>query len=110
MEERMTICNMAIEGGARCGYINPDQITYDYLKGRDFAPKDWESAVNWWESIKSDADAVYDDVVVFDAGEIEPTVTWGITPGQGIGVNEVIPTPESLPASERAIAEKPINT
>jgi len=106
MEERMTICNMAIEGGARCGYINPDQITYDYLKGRDFAPKDWESAVNWWESIKSDADAVYDDVVVFDAGEIEPTVTWGITPGQGIGVNEVIPTPESLPASERAIAEE----
>jgi 3-isopropylmalate/(R)-2-methylmalate dehydratase large subunit len=108
MEERMTVCNMAIEGGARCGYVNPDQVTYDYLKGRDFAPKDvdWEQAVAWWESIKSDADAQYDDVVVFDAAEISPTVTWGITPGQGIGVNQSVPQPEELLEEDRFIAEE----
>ncbi len=106
MEERMTVCNMAIEGGARCGYVNPDQTTYDYLQGRDFAPKDrdWEQAVTWWHSLRSDPDAEYDDVVVFDAADIPPTVTWGITPGQGIGIDEPIPTPESLPEAERAIA------
>ncbi|TVP63318.1 MAG: 3-isopropylmalate dehydratase large subunit [Nodularia sp. (in: Bacteria)] len=108
MEERMTVCNMAIEGGARCGYVNPDQVTYDYLNGRDFAPKgaEWDKAVNWWESIKSDADAEYDDVVVFDAADISPTVTWGITPGQGIGVNQFIPKPEELLEEDRFIAEE----
>lgn len=108
MEERMTICNMSIEGGARCGYVNPDQVTYQYLKGRDFAPKDadWDKAVNWWNSIRSDADAEYDDLVTFDASEIAPTVTWGITPGQGIGVNESIPTPQSLPEEDKEIAEE----
>ena len=108
MEERMTVCNMAIEGGARCGYINPDQVTFEYLKGRDFAPQgaDWDKAVEWWTSIRSDEDAVYDDVVTFDAAEIAPTVTWGITPGQGIAVNEAIPTPDTLPESERAIAQE----
>ncbi|MDJ0649192.1 MAG: 3-isopropylmalate dehydratase large subunit [Xenococcaceae cyanobacterium MO_188.B19] len=108
MEERMTVCNMSIEGGARCGYINPDQVTFDYLKGKDFAPKgaDWDQAVEWWQSISSDADATYDDVVTFDATEIEPTVTWGITPGQGIGVSEAIPTPETIAENERAIAEE----
>ena len=108
MEERMTVCNMAIEGGARCGYVNPDQVTYDYLKGRDFAPKgaEWDKAVAWWESIKSDADAEYDDVVVFDAADISPTVTWGITPGQGIGVNQFIPKPEELLEEDRFVAEE----
>jgi 3-isopropylmalate/(R)-2-methylmalate dehydratase large subunit len=108
MEERMTVCNMAIEGGARCGYINPDEVTFEYLKGRDFAPKgaDWDKAVEWWTSIRSDEDAVYDDVVTFDATEIAPTVTWGITPGQGIAVNEVVPTPDTLPESEKAIAQE----
>ncbi|MBW4610571.1 MAG: 3-isopropylmalate dehydratase large subunit [Hassallia sp. WJT32-NPBG1] len=108
MEERMTVCNMSIEGGARCGYINPDQVTYEYLKDRDFAPKgtDWDKAVAWWESIRSDVDAEYDDVVSFDAAEIPPTVTWGITPGQGIGVNQAIPTPEELPADDRTLAEE----
>jgi len=108
MEERMTVCNMSIEGGARCGYINPDQVTYEYLKDRDFAPKgtDWDKAVAWWESIRSDVDAEYDDVVSFDAAEIPPTVTWGITPGQGIGVNQAIPTPDELPADDRTLAEE----
>ncbi|MGK7886165.1 MAG: 3-isopropylmalate dehydratase large subunit [Crocosphaera sp.] len=108
MEERMTVCNMSIEGGARCGYINPDDVTFDYLKGRDFAPTgdEWEKAVSWWRSMASDADAEYDDIVTFDAAEIEPTVTWGITPGQGIGINEPVPTPESLPESDRAIAQE----
>ncbi|WP_448573265.1 3-isopropylmalate dehydratase large subunit [Trichothermofontia sp.] len=106
MEERMTVCNMAIEGGARCGYVNPDQVTFDYLKGRDFAPQgaDWDKAVAWWQQIASDADAEYDDVVVIDAAEIAPTVTWGITPGQGIGVDECVPMPADLPEAERAIA------
>ncbi len=108
MEERMTVCNMSIEGGARCGYVNPDPITFDYLQGREFAPKgaDWDAAVAWWTSVRSDADAEYDDVVVFDAAEIEPTVTWGITPGQGIGVTETIPTVEELDEGDRSIAKE----
>ena len=108
MEERMTVCNMSIEGGARCGYINPDQVTFDYLQGRDAAPKaaDWDSAISWWNSIASDRDADYDDVVVFNAAEISPTITWGITPGQGIGVTESVPTPEQMVEEERAIAEE----
>lgn len=108
MEERMTVCNMAIEGGARCGYVNPDQITYDYLKNRDFAPKDadWEKAVTWWDSLSSHADAEYDDVVIFNAEDIPPTVTWGITPGQGIGVDEKVPTAAELLEEDRFIAEE----
>ncbi|NJP09946.1 MAG: 3-isopropylmalate dehydratase large subunit [Leptolyngbyaceae cyanobacterium RU_5_1] len=108
MEERMTICNMSIEGGARCGYINPDQVTFDYLQGRDFAPKDvdWDKALAWWKSIASDSDAEYDDVVVFDAEDIAPTVTWGITPGQGIAITERVPTAAEMPTDERAIAEE----
>jgi 3-isopropylmalate/(R)-2-methylmalate dehydratase large subunit len=107
MEERMTVCNMAIEGGARCGYVNPDQVTFDYLKDREFAPKaaNWEKAIAWWKSLKSDADAVYDDVVVFESADIAPTITWGITPGQGIGINETIPIAELLPEAERPIAQ-----
>jgi 3-isopropylmalate/(R)-2-methylmalate dehydratase large subunit len=106
MEERMTLCNMAIEAGARCGYVNPDAITFEYLKGRDFAPTgpDWDQAVAWWTSLQSEPDALYDDLVVFDAAQIPPTVTWGITPGQGIGIDEAIPTPESLSPAEQAIA------
>lgn len=108
MEERMTVCNMAIEGGARCGYVNPDAVTFEYLKGRDFTPKgaDWDKAVAWWTGLRSDADAVYDDVVTFDAADIAPTVTWGITPGQGIAVDEAIPVMDTLPEAERPIAEE----
>lgn len=106
MEERMTVCNMSIEGGARCGYINPDETTYNYLKDKDFAPKGekWEEAVKWWDSIRSDNNAEYDDIVIFNASDIEPTVTWGITPEQGIGINESLPTLEALTESQREIA------
>ncbi len=108
MEERMTICNMAIEGGARCGYINPDKTTYEYLKGKLHAPKDeqWNRAINWWESLASDSNAKFDDEVIFDASKIAPTVTWGITPAQGISINERIPVLESLDQSERLLAKE----
>ena len=108
MEERMTLCNMAIEGGARCGYVNPDQTTFDYLAGRPEAPQGeaWDRAVQWWRSLASNADASFDDEVRFDAAAIAPTVTWGITPGQGIGVDETVPTPEQLDPADRPIAEE----
>ncbi len=108
MEERMTVCNMAIEGGARCGYVNPDQVTFNYLEGRDFAPKgdDWNKAVDWWTSLRSDADADYDDVVKFDAADIEPTITWGITPDQGIGVSEAVPTADSFAEADQPLIQE----
>ena len=108
MEGRMTVCNMAIEGGARCGYINPDQTTFDYLQGRDHAPQgaDWDRAVTWWSSIASDTDAQYDDVVVFDAADIEPMVTWGITPGQGLGISATVPTLDDQPADDRVLTQE----
>lgn len=93
MEERMTVCNMSIEGGARVGYVNPDEKTYEFLKGRELSPEGeaWDRAVAYWNSIRSDEDASYDDVVVIDASEIAPTVTWGINPAQAIGVDEKVP-------------------
>ena len=108
MEERMTICNMAIEGGARCGYVNPDQVTFDYIQGRPHAPtgEAWDRAVQWWQSLGTEPDAVVDDEVVFDAAAIVPTVTWGITPGQGLGIDQTIPTLDELDPSERPIAEE----
>ncbi len=95
MEERMTVCNMAIEGGARCGYVNPDQTTFDFLEGRPYSPKGdaWTQRVEYWKSLVSDEDAEYDDVVEINAADIEPTVTWGISPDQGIGIGESIPDP-----------------
>ena len=97
MEERMTVCNMSIEGGARVGYVNPDETTFEYLKGRKYCPKDsdFDRAVERWKNFASDTDCQYDDIVAIDANEIQPTVTWGITPGQGIGIDECIPTIES---------------
>ena len=102
MEERMTVCNMSIEGGARCGYVNPDQTTFDYLEGKPYAPKadEWEIAVENWKLFVSDADCVYDDVVNFDAADIEPTVTWGISPDHGVGVSELIPDPSKAETPE----------
>ena len=108
MEQRMTLCNMAIEGGARCGYVNPDQTTFDYLEGRPHAPSGaaWDAAVDWWRSLATNADAAVDDEVVFDATVIAPTVTWGITPGQGLGIDECIPSLTMLDPGERPIAKE----
>ena len=107
-EERMTVCNMSIEGGARVGYVNPDQTTFDYLRGRPYAPSqaDYDAAVARWKSFASDPDAKYDDIVKYDAADIGPTVTWGINPGQAIFIDETIPTPEELPEKDRSTAEE----
>ncbi len=104
LEERMTVCNMSIEGGARCGYVNPDETTFAYLKGRAYAPKNWDEAVERWEGLRSDPDCVYDDVVNIRAEDILPTVTWGITPGQAVFIDQNIPYPEDLPEKDRATA------
>jgi len=94
MEERMTVCNMSIEGGARCGYVNPDHKTFAYLKGRPYSPTGvaWDEAVRRWESFASDPDCPYDDRIVFRAEEIAPSITWGISPDQGAFIDETIPT------------------
>jgi 3-isopropylmalate/(R)-2-methylmalate dehydratase large subunit len=111
MDERMTVCNMSIEGGARCGYINPDAATYEYLKGRDFSPKgaDWDKAVAYWESVRSDEDAVYDDKVVYRAQDIPPMITYGITPGQAIGVDESIPMMESFSDVDKPVIQEALD-
>lgn len=98
MEGRMTVCNMAIELGAKAGMIAPDQTTIDYIRGKEFAPKGeaLEQAIAYWQSLKSDADAKFDAEVVLDAADIAPQVTWGTNPGQVIAVNEPIPAPESF--------------
>jgi 3-isopropylmalate/(R)-2-methylmalate dehydratase large subunit len=97
MEGRLTLCNMAIEGGARVGYVNPDHKTYDYLKNRLFSPKgeDWNKSLQYWQSIKTDEDAQFDDIKSFNASDIEPMVTWGITPEQAISVSNIIPKPQN---------------
>ncbi|MGE3314417.1 MAG: 3-isopropylmalate dehydratase large subunit [Planctomycetaceae bacterium] len=108
MEERMTVCNMSIEGGARCGYINPDQTTVDYLRGRPLAPQgaEFEKAAKWWLSLASGPDAEFDDEYVIDAADIEPTVTWGINPAQSVGITENIPAVSAFPEEEqKGIAE-----
>ncbi len=96
MEERMTVCNLSIEMGARGGMIAPDEITFEYCKGREFAPKgeDWEKAVAYWRTLKSDDDAVFDKEINFDASDIEPRITFGTNPGMGIGISEAIPAPD----------------
>ena len=105
-EERMTVCNMAIEGGARVGYVNPDEITFEYLRGRPYSPKgiEWDASVTRWKATASDPDCVYDDVVNFKAEDILPTVTWGITPAQAVFIDEAIPYPNDLPEKDRATA------
>ncbi len=107
MEERMTVCNMSIEGGARCGYINPDATTFEFLRGRERVPNgvDFDAAVARWRSYASDADAEYDDVVVIDGSAIEPTVTWGVTPGQAISIGERIPNPALVEGLDQELME-----
>ncbi|NAX46446.1 3-isopropylmalate dehydratase large subunit, partial [Photobacterium halotolerans] len=109
MEGRMTVCNMAIELGAKAGLIAPDQTTFDYIQGRNFAPTgaEFEAAVAYWQTLKSDPDAQFDHVVTLDAKDIKPQVTWGTNPGQVIAIDEPIPAPDSFSdAVERASAAK----
>ncbi|MEN9292477.1 MAG: 3-isopropylmalate/(R)-2-methylmalate dehydratase large subunit [Actinomycetota bacterium] len=109
MEARMTICNMSIEAGARAGLIAPDQTTFDYIKGRPHAPTgaDWDAAVEYWKTLKSDDDAKFDKEIYLNADELSPFVTWGTNPGQGIPLNEAVPNPESFSdAEERTAAQR----
>jgi 3-isopropylmalate/(R)-2-methylmalate dehydratase large subunit len=103
MDARMTVCNMSVEGGARAGYINPDETTYRYLEGRAFAPQGdaFTAAREWWASMASDPDASYDDEVRMDGSRVEPMVTWGINPGQSVGIGERVPAADSVPPDER---------
>ncbi|MFC4989951.1 MULTISPECIES: 3-isopropylmalate dehydratase large subunit [Saliphagus] len=109
MEGRMSICNMSIEGGARAGYVNPDETTYEWLAETDaFAddPDRFDELKPYWESIRSDEDAEYDDVVTIDGSSLEPVVTWGTTPGQGVGITQPIPHPDDLPEDKRDTARR----
>jgi len=112
MEGRLAVCNMSIEGGARAGYINPDETTYEYLRGREYVPAGdaFEERKAYWESVASDADAEYDDVVTVDADGIDPLVTWGINPGQVIEVSEPVPHPDEFEArTDREAAERALD-
>ncbi len=108
IEERLTLCNMGIEGGARVTYCNPDEKTFAFLEGRPYAPgrDDFPAAVAWWRTMASDPGATFDDEVVLDVGNLGPMVTWGITPGQAIGIDEAVPLPSSFHGPERAQAEE----
>lgn len=103
MDERMTVCNMSVEGGARVGYVNPDTTTFSYLDGLPFTPtgESFETAKAWWKSMVSDADANYDDRVEIDGTALTPVVTWGINPGQSVQVGETIPAPTDFEAKDR---------
>jgi aconitase A len=112
MEARMTICNMSIEAGARAGMIAPDETTFEYLRGRPHAPEgaDWDAAVEYWRTLGTDFDAVFDAEIVLDAARIEPFVTWGTNPGQGLPLSARVPDPAEIAdegarsAAERALA------
>jgi 3-isopropylmalate/(R)-2-methylmalate dehydratase large subunit len=109
MEGRMTICNMSIEAGARAGMVAPDETTYAYVKGRAHAPEgdDWDAALAYWNTLASDEGAVYDAEVVIDANELEPFVTWGTNPGQGVSLSQTVPDPSAIDDhNERAAAER----
>ena len=108
MEERMTVCNMSIEGGARVGYVNPDDTTFEYLRGRRYAPQGdaFERAVAWWREMRSDPDADYADDVELSGSDIAPTVTWGINPGQAIAIVDAVPKLEEVDPADRATAEE----
>ncbi|MCK9780578.1 3-isopropylmalate dehydratase large subunit [Proteus columbae] len=112
MEGRMTLCNMAIEMGAKAGLVAPDDTTFDYLKGRQFAPKgqSWDEAVAYWRTLKSDHDATFDATITINAAEIAPQVTWGTNPGQVIAIDQIVPLLNSFnDPVERASAEKALS-
>lgn len=107
MEQRMTLCNLSIEMGARGGLIAPDETTFEYLKGREYAPKgdEWDAAVSYWKTLPSDSDAVFDKEIVFDAADIEPRVTFGTNPGMGIGISETVPAAPEEPAAKASFEQ-----
>lgn len=111
MEARMTICNMSIEMGGRCGMIAPDQTTFDYIKGREFAPKgnDWEKALSYWKTLFSDADADFDKVYEFKAEDIEPWITYGTNPGMGIGITQKMPALASIIEADKLSFKKSLD-
>ena len=104
MEGRLTLCNLSIEMGARGGFVAPDDTTFAYLRGREYAPKgaDWDKAVAYWRTLRSDDDAVFDKELVFDADDIEPRITYGTNPGMGIGITETIPTLDTIDETGKA--------
>jgi 3-isopropylmalate/(R)-2-methylmalate dehydratase large subunit len=109
MEARMTICNMSIEWGAKAGMIGPDEVTFDYLRGRPHAPQgeDWDASVEYWRGLVTDDDATFDREVVLDAAEVTPFVTWGTNPGQGVPLGAEVPDPDSFEEpGDRVAAEK----
>lgn len=108
MEGRLTLCNLSIEMGARGGFVAPDETTFAYLKGREYAPKgdEWEKALAYWKTLKSGDDAVFDKEISFNGADIEPRITYGTNPGMGIGITENIPSLEDIPVSGRASFEK----
>ena len=111
MEGRLTLCNLSIEMGARGGFIAPDETTFEYIKGREFAPKgeDWEKAVEYWKTLKSGDDAVFDKELNFDAADIEPRITYGTNPGMGIGITEAIPTLDEIDEAGKASFQKSLD-
>lgn len=104
MEGRLTLCNLSIEMGARGGMVAPDETTFEYLKGREYAPKgaDWDKAVAYWRTLRSEDDAVFDKEVTFKAEDIEPMITYGTNPGMGMGITEAIPTTEGMSETEKS--------
>ena len=108
MEGRLTLCNLSIEMGARGGFIAPDEITFQYIKGKEYAPKgeEWDKALAYWRTLKSGDDAVFDKELFFEAEDIEPRVTYGTNPGMGIGIRESIPTLDEIPEAGRASFRK----
>ena len=108
MEGRLTLCNLSIEMGARGGFVAPDETTFEYIKGREYAPKgkDWDKAVAYWKTLKSGDDAVFDKELVFDAADIEPRITYGTNPGMGIGITETIPTLDEIDKAGQASFKK----
>ena len=104
MEGRLTLCNLSIEMGARGGFVAPDETTFEYIKGREYAPKgeEWDKAVAYWRTLRSGDDAVFDKELTFDAADIVPRITYGTNPGMGIGIDERVPALEEVPEETRA--------
>lgn len=111
MEGRLTLCNLSIEMGARGGFVAPDEVTFQYIKGKEFAPKgeDWDKAVEYWKTLRSGDDAVFDKELNFNASDIEPRITYGTNPGMGIGITENIPSLDSIDEAGRASFVKSLN-